>query len=162
MTIPAPPNLVTVTVDGKRIDAVAQVTKQGFTYVFDRVTGQPVWPIEERPVDTTTDVPGEQVWPTQPFPTKPPAFTPQGVLARGCQRPDAGNQGVGPEEMEKYRIGPLYTPNGLRGTLQRPSMGRRKLGRCRVGCTKPAFYRAGGHDPVCESRRQERRIETVS
>jgi len=79
---PAPPNLVTITVAGRRIDAVAQVSKQGFTYVFDRVTGQPVWPIEERPVDTATDVPGEKPWPTQPFPTKPPAFTPQGVTWR--------------------------------------------------------------------------------
>src|SRR5205814_9927040 len=57
---PAPPNLVTISVDGRKIDAVAQVSKQGFTYVFDRVTGRPVWPIEERPVDTTTDVPGER------------------------------------------------------------------------------------------------------
>ena len=53
-------NLATITVNGRRIDAVAEVSKQGFTYVFDRVTGEPVWPIEERPVDTTTDVPGEQ------------------------------------------------------------------------------------------------------
>ena len=57
---PAAPNLVTIAVDGKRIDAVAQVTKQGFTYVFDRVTGEPVWPIVERPVPTDTDVPGER------------------------------------------------------------------------------------------------------
>ena len=120
---PAPPNLVTVTVDGKRIDAVAQVTKQGFTYVFDRVTGQPVWPIEERPVDTTTDVPGEQVWPTQPFPTKPPAFTPQGVLPEDANDLTPEIKVLALKEMEKYRIGPLYTPNGLRGTLQRPSSG---------------------------------------
>ena len=78
--ITAPPNLVTITVDGRRIDAVAQVTKQGFTYVFDRVTGQPVWPIVERPVPTDSDVPGEKVYPTQPFPTKPPAFA-----ARACR-----------------------------------------------------------------------------
>ena len=57
---PAPPNLVTITVNGQRIDAVAQVTKQGFTYVFDRVTGKPVWPIVERPVPTDSNVPGEK------------------------------------------------------------------------------------------------------
>ena len=57
---PLRPTSSTITVDGRRIDAVAQVSKQGFTYVFDRVTGEPVWPIEERPVDTATDVPGEQ------------------------------------------------------------------------------------------------------
>lgn len=75
----AAPNLVTITVDGREIDAVAQVAKNGFTYVFDRVTGEPVWPIEERAVDTVTDVPGEEVFPTQPFPTRPPPFARQGV-----------------------------------------------------------------------------------
>ena len=72
------PNLVTINVDGRTIDAVAEVSKQGFTYVFDRVTGEPVWPIEERPVNTETDVPGEVLYPTQPFPTKPPPFAQQG------------------------------------------------------------------------------------
>src|SRR5439155_22610346 len=74
----SPPNLVTITVDGKKIDAVVQLTKQGFAYVFDRVTGVPVWPIEERPVPQS-DVPGEETSPTQPFPTKPPPFTEQGA-----------------------------------------------------------------------------------
>src|SRR5206468_2316057 len=72
------PNLVTSTGVGKKIDAVVQLTKQGFAYVFDRVTGVPVWPIEERPVPQS-DVPGEETSPTQPFPTKPPAFTEQGA-----------------------------------------------------------------------------------
>ena len=120
---PAPPNLVTITVDGKRIDAVAQVTKQGFTYVFDRVTGRPVWPIVERPVDTTTDVPGEKVWPTQPHPTKPPAFAPQGVLLDDANDLTPEIKKLAQEEMSKYRIGPLWTPNGIKGTLQRPTTG---------------------------------------
>ena len=77
-TSPAPPVLVTMTVDGRKIDAVVQLTKQGFAFVFDRVTGTPVWPIEERPVPPS-DVPGEHASPTQPFPTKPPAVRPQGV-----------------------------------------------------------------------------------
>ena len=63
---PAPPNLVTITVDGRKIDAVAQVTKQGFTYVFDRVTGKPVWPIVERAAPSGSSVPGEKPYPTQP------------------------------------------------------------------------------------------------
>ena len=71
--IPCGPNLVDLTVDGKPIKAVAQVTKQGFCFVFDRVTGEPVWPIEERPVPAST-VPGEEAAGTQPFPTKPPPF----------------------------------------------------------------------------------------
>jgi quinoprotein glucose dehydrogenase len=117
---PAPPNLVTITVDGKRIDAVAQVTKQGFTYVFDRVTGVPVWPIVERPVDTTTDVPGEQVYPTQPFPTKPPPFARQGVLLEMANDLTPEIKALAEEEMKQWRLGPLFTPPSLKGTLQMP------------------------------------------
>src|SRR5262245_55941224 len=75
----AHPNLVTITVNGQRIDAVAQVTKRGDTFVFDRVSGKPVWPIVERSVPTDSDVPGEKPYPTQPFPSKPPSFVDQGV-----------------------------------------------------------------------------------
>ena len=67
------PQLVTVQHNGRRVDAVAHAGKTGFLYVFNRVTGEPLWPIEERPVPKS-DVPGEQAWPTQPFPTKPPPF----------------------------------------------------------------------------------------
>jgi quinoprotein glucose dehydrogenase len=67
------PQLVTVRQNGRRVDAVAHAGKTGFLYVFNRVTGEPLWPIEEKPVPKS-DVPGEQAWPTQPFPTKPPAF----------------------------------------------------------------------------------------
>jgi len=118
---PSPPNLVTITVDEKRIDAVVQVTKQGFAFVFDRVTGKPVWPIEERPVPTDSNVPGEQVWPTQPFPTRPPAFTPQGVSLEDANDLSAEIHAMAIEEMKKYRIGPLFTPPSLEGTLKRPT-----------------------------------------
>ena len=116
----SPPNLVTITVDGRTIDAVAEVSKQGFTYVFDRVTGEPVWPIEERPVDTTTDVPGEVPYPTQPFPTKPPAFAGQGVALDDANDLTPEINAIAREEMGRFRIGPLFTPPALRGTLQRP------------------------------------------
>ena len=69
--LPAAPTLLDLTVRGARVKAIAQISKQGFTYVFDRTNGQPVWPIEERPVEKG-DVPGEWYSPTQPFPTKPP------------------------------------------------------------------------------------------
>ncbi|OFW31084.1 MAG: hypothetical protein A3H97_11665 [Acidobacteria bacterium RIFCSPLOWO2_02_FULL_65_29] len=117
---PAAPNLVTLTVDGKRIDAVAQVTKQGFTYVFDRVSGRPVWPIVERPVPTVTDVPGERVWPTQPFPTKPPPFVRQGVSLEDANDLTPAIKELAQTEMKKYRLGPLFTPPSLGGTLQLP------------------------------------------
>src|SRR6202035_85328 len=76
--LPCAPILADITVNGKQIKAVAQPTKQAWVYVFDRVTGQPVWPIEERPVPQG-DAPGEWYSPTQPFPTKPSAFDRQGI-----------------------------------------------------------------------------------
>jgi quinoprotein glucose dehydrogenase len=72
----AAPQLTTIRRNGRTIDVVAQAGKTGFLYVFDRVTGEPIWPIEERPVPKS-DIPGEQAWPTQPFPTAPPPFAMQ-------------------------------------------------------------------------------------
>ena len=117
----SPPNLVTITVDGKRIDAVVQLTKQGFAFVFDRVTGQPVWPINERPVPRS-DVPGEASWPTQPFPTKPPAFESQGVTLDDAfdATPELKERALA--ELKKYRLGPLYTPPSLQGTVVLPGV----------------------------------------
>ena len=120
---PAPPNLVTIIVDGRRIDAVAQITKQGFTYVFDRVTGKPVWPIVERPVSIDSNVPGEKPYPTQPFPTKPPAFTDQGVSLEDANDLTPEIRTLAREQMAKFRIGPVFTPPSLEGTLQRPGQG---------------------------------------
>ena len=116
----AAPNLATITVDGREIDAVAQVSKHGFTYVFDRVTGEPVWPVVERAVDTVTDVPGEELYPTQPFPTKPPAFARQGVSLEDANDLTPEIHALALEEMKRFRLGPLFTPPSLQGTLQRP------------------------------------------
>ena len=116
----SPPNVVTITVDGREIDAVAEVSKQGFTYVFDRVTGEPVWPIEERPVDTETDVPGEVPWPTQPFPTKPPPFAGQGTSLDDANDLTPEVHALAIEQMQQFRLGPLFTPPSLQGTLMRP------------------------------------------
>ena len=118
---PSPPNLVTITVDGRRIDAVVQLTKQGFAFVFDRVTGQPVWPIEERPVPAS-DVEGEQAWSTQPFPTRPPAFTEQGVTLDDAFDLTPELKAAAQAELKKYRIGPLFTPPSLQGTVLRPGL----------------------------------------
>ena len=117
----SPPTLVTIGVDGRTIDAVAQVSKQGFVYVFDRVTGRPVWPIEERPVDTTSDVPGEQVFPTQPFPTRPPALAPQGISLDDANDLTPQIKALAEMQLKRFRLGPLFTPPSLRGTVQRPS-----------------------------------------
>lgn len=115
------PNLVTITVDGKRIDAVVQLTKQGFAFVFDRITGRPVWPIEERPVGRS-DVPGEASWPTQPFPTKPPAFEAQGVTLDDAFDLTPEWKARATAELKKYTLGPLYTPPSLQGTVVLPGV----------------------------------------
>ena len=112
---------MTITVDGKKIDAVVQLTKQGFAFVFDRVTGKPVWPIEERPVPQS-DVPGEETSPTQPFPTKPPAFTEQGVTLDDAFDLTPELKAEAQAEMKKYRMGPLYTPPSMEGTIVRPGV----------------------------------------
>jgi quinoprotein glucose dehydrogenase len=117
----SPPNLVTITVDGKRIDAVVQLTKQGWAFVFDRVTGKPVWPIEERQVPRS-DVPGEASWPTQPFPTKPPAFESQGVTLADAFDATPELKAKATAELSKYRLGPIYTPPSLQGTVVLPGV----------------------------------------
>src|SRR5678816_3255666 len=76
--LPATPNLVSVTRNGQLVEGVAQITKSGFVYLFDRATGQPLFPIEERPVPKS-DLEGEQTWPTQPIPTKPAPFARQRI-----------------------------------------------------------------------------------
>ena len=117
--LPAQPNLITINKDGKKIDAVAQLTKNGFVFTFDRVTGKPIWPIEEKPVPQS-DVPGEVSSPTQPFPSKPGNI----AIGQGVSLDDAFD--LTPElkaaalaEMKKLRSGPQYTPPSLEGTLTR-------------------------------------------
>jgi quinoprotein glucose dehydrogenase len=118
---PAPPNLVTIHVNGRSIDAVVQLTKQGFAFVFDRVTGEPVWPIEERPVPPS-EVEGEHAWPTQPFPTRPPAFTDQGVTLEDAFDLTPALKAEAQAELKKYQLGPVFTPPSYRGTVQRPGL----------------------------------------
>jgi quinoprotein glucose dehydrogenase len=119
--MPAPPNLLTITVNGKKIDAVVQLTKMGFVYVFDRVSGKPVWPMEERRVPSS-DVPGEKASATQPFPTRPPAIAPQGVSLDDAFDLTPELKAEAQAEMKKYRLGPLFTPPSLEGTLMRPGI----------------------------------------
>ena len=111
---PAAPNLIDITVDGREIKAIAQVTKQGFTYVFDRATGVPVWPIIERPAPQST-IPGERASPTQPFPTKPPTFTTQGLTEDDLIdfTPELRAQAL--STLENFTYGPLFTPPSLPG-----------------------------------------------
>ena len=120
---PTAPNLLDITVDGRRVKAVAQVTKQGFVYTFDRVTGEPIWPIEERPAPTDTDLEGEVMSPTQPFPTKPPPFAVQGARIEDLADFTPEIRQMALEAVGEFRLGPLYTPLSLRGTIFRPQAG---------------------------------------
>src|SRR6478752_1573950 len=103
------PLLADITVDGRAIKAVALPTKEGYLYVFDRITGQPVWPIPERPVPQST-VPGEKTSPTQPIPTKPPAYSRTGVTEDDLIdfTPDLKRQGL--ELAKHYQLGPMFLP----------------------------------------------------
>ena len=116
-------DLIDIVVDGRPIKAVAQVSKQGFVYTFNRETGEPVWPIEERPVPTHTDLEGEVPSPTQPFPTKPLPFEYQGTSIEDLVdfTPEIRQMAV--DAVEGFRLGPLLTPNSTQGTLIRPSVG---------------------------------------
>ena len=126
--IPCAPILVDITVDGRVIKAIAQPTKQSWLYVFDRVTGEPVWPIEEQPVDPS-DVPDELLAPTQPFPTRPPAYDRQGVSLDDLVDFTPEIKRRAEEIAARFRIGPIFTPpsvaspDGTLGTLMLPSAG---------------------------------------
>jgi quinoprotein glucose dehydrogenase len=111
------PQLVTVTHNGQKVDVVAHAGKTGFLYVFNRVTGEPLWPIEERPVRTST-VPNELSWPTQPFPTKPPAFARQSYT-----EDDVNPYLLTKEEYEalKERVRKAITGTGPQGGLFNPT-----------------------------------------
>ncbi len=122
---PAAPILADLVVDGREIPAVALITKQTFTFVFDRRTGEPVWPIEDRPVPQT-DVPGEFTAATQPFPTKPPPYDRQGVDPDDLIDFTPELRAEAEEILAQLRWGPLYTPpsmpveGGTQGTLMVP------------------------------------------
>jgi len=117
--LPAAPTLVDITVDGRAIQALAQVSKQGFTYVLDRRTGQPVWPIEERPVPQSA-VPGERTFPTQPVPSKPPPFERQGMTDDNLIDFTPALRQRAVAALAPYDRGPLFTPPSERGTAQLP------------------------------------------
>ncbi len=138
--IPCAPILMDLTVNGRTIKAVAQPTKQGWVYVFDRNSGQPVWPIEERPVEKGT-VPGEWYAPTQPFVTRPPAFDRQGVTLDDLIDFTPELKAAGAALASKYKLGPIFTPpivsrrEGPFGTLMLPAV------------TGGANWQGGSFDP---------------
>lgn len=117
--LPSPPNLITIRRNGQSIDAVAQLTKQGWIFVLDRETGEPLFPIEERAVPASP-MPNEQAWPTQPFPTAPPPLARQKFDESTITdiSPEAHDYVL--KEASKYDWGHIYQPPSLRGIIQAP------------------------------------------
>ena len=138
--LPSAPALVNMTVGGRPVKALVQLTKQAYAYVLDRVTGEPVWPFEERPAPAS-DVPGERAWPTQPHPTKPPAYDYQGYVENDLIdfTPQLRAQAI--KIAGQYRLGPVFTPpsevkpDGTKGTWYNP------------GGTGGSLWQGGGFDP---------------
>jgi quinoprotein glucose dehydrogenase len=118
--LPSAPKLLTVVHDGVSIPAIAQPSKQGFVYVFNRITGAPLWPIEERPVPQS-NTPGEMSWPTQPFPTAPPPFARQSFTEADINpHISAEDQAKVREILRASRNEGLYTPPSLQGAIMLP------------------------------------------
>lgn len=118
MDISSPPILVTVERDGKNVDAIAQTTKTGMIFVLDRETGEPLFPIEERKVDTSGSVEGEELWPTQPFPVIPEPFTRHRITEEDLNSlvSDSSYQDI-LSRFRSYRYNGIYTPPSIEGTI---------------------------------------------
>jgi quinoprotein glucose dehydrogenase len=116
---PAQPALITVRQNGKAVPAVAEVTKMGFLFIFDRVTGKPLFPVEERPVPQS-DVPGEASWPTQPFPTEPPALVRQHFSEADITNVTPQSHQYCADLFHSLTSRGMYTPYGLKQTLVVP------------------------------------------
>lgn len=114
--LPAPPNLLTVTHDGKEIDAVAQITKSGHVFLFNRDTGEPLFPIEEAEYPPS-DLRGEQAWPTQPLPVKPPPFARQQFLEEDVTDISPESHAYVLEKLRKVRSGGQFVPPSVEGTI---------------------------------------------
>jgi quinoprotein glucose dehydrogenase len=119
--LPAQPSLITVRKEGRDIPAVAQPTKMGFLYLLDRETGQPIFPVEERPVPRS-DVPGEQSWATQPFPTTPRPLAPTTLSGDDAWGLTPWDQDQCRKLIERYRNKGIFTPSSLQGTIQYPGV----------------------------------------
>jgi quinoprotein glucose dehydrogenase len=117
--LPAPPNLVTLRKEGEKIDAVAQVTKQGFTFIFNRETGESIYSIEERPVPQS-NIESEKSWPVQPFPAKPEPFVRQHFTEKDITNISKESRDSVKAELNHYRSEGLFTPASKKGTIQLP------------------------------------------
>jgi glucose dehydrogenase len=138
---PQAPKLLTVRHDGRNVDVIAQASKQGFLYVLDRVTGKPIWPIEEKPVPQS-DVPGEKTSPTQPIPTLPPPFARQSFTEKDINPYlTADEQASVREVLKNSRNEGVFTPPSIKGSVELPGHnGGANWGSSAIDPTKGTFY----------------------
>lgn len=149
--LPQAPKLLTLAQSGQRVDVVAQATKQGFIFVFERKTGRPIFPIEERPVPQS-DVPGEASWPTQPFPTKPPPFARQSMTEQDINPylPDVEKEHLR-QLLRSVRNEGLYTPPSLEGSISLPGHnGGANWGSSAVDPVRGEFYVVAKNMPTLD------------
>ena len=160
--LPAPPVLGTIHANGKTIDAVAVPTKTGFVFVFDRTNGKPVWPITERGVPTS-DVPGEEASASQPFPTKPKPFAVQGLGFGDLMdlTPELRTRAL--DATRGFRLGPLYTPPSLAGTIVMPgAIGGAGWGCCAFDPATSVLYVKATNSPALYKLVQPPRSDSVN
>ena len=119
--LPTPPNLVTVKHGGKSLDAVAQVTKTGYVFLFDRATGKPLFDIVERPAPQS-DVSGEQASAKQVYPVKPPPFARQGFTENDITNISAASSEYVRQKIKSMRYGAMFTPPSIQGTVEMPGL----------------------------------------
>jgi len=160
--LPAPPNLVTVEHDGKKIDAVAQTTKVGFLYVLDRETGEPLFPVEERPVPQS-DIPGEESWPTQPFPLKPAPYARHLLTEDDLANYSPESHDSLLQVFRSLRYEGLFTPPSVQGTMQFPgSRGGSSWGGGAYDATSGLFYVKSNDSPELMRMKLVERESAVS
>lgn len=152
--LPAPPNLLTVTHQGKHIDAVAQITKMGMVFLFDRETGEPLFPIEERSVPASSLL-GEEVWTTQPFPVKPPPFSRQTFSDDDVTDISPESRQAVMEKIKGTKYGSIYIPPDAKGVVQFPgTRGGGEWGGAAVDPGKGILYVNANEIPLLISMRQ--------
>lgn len=152
--LPAPPNLLTVMHEGKKVDAVAQVTKMGMVFVFNRETGEPLFPIEERPVPAST-LPGEEASATQPFPVKPPPFSRHHFTTEDVTGISPESRNFILEKIKGANHGTIYTPPSTNGIVQFPgTRGGAEWGGASVDPTSAIMYVNANDIPLLISMKE--------
>ena len=160
--LPAAPNLITVVQNGKKIDAVAQTSKLGYIYTFNRDTGEPLWPIEERPVPAS-DIPGEVTSPTQPFPTKPKPYARQNIAEADIANYSQASHDTLMKRFRSFRYEGPFTPPSIKGTFMMPgSRGGSSWGGGAVDPFKGIIYVKSNDSPEIATMKKVVQNETAN